>query len=284
MKTGLVLEGGAMRGLYTAGVIDVLMEYNIEVDAIVGVSAGAVFGCNFKSKQPGRVLRYNTAYCRDPRFAGIRSLIRTGDLFGVDFCYREIPEKLDLFDWKTFRENPVDFYVTCTDLETGKPVFKLCNQADPIEMKWMQASASMPLVSKVVEIEGRKYLDGGIADSIPISWIREEGYDKNIVILTQPDGYVKSQNSMLPLIRRIFRKYPDFVKAMENRHTRYNETIQELQQLTQEGNTLVIAPSTDLQMKHIERDTQKIKAIYELGRSDAKERLEDIKNFIITEL
>ena len=191
MKTGLVLEGGAMRGMFTAGVLDAMMNNNITVDGTIGVSAGATFGCNFKSKQIGRTIRYNMKYSKDPRYVGIRSLIKTGDLYGADFCYREIPEKLDVFDTKTYQENPMAFYVVATDVNTGKPVYHLCPTGEADDIEWYRASASMPLVSRIVKINGLELLDGGISDSIPIKKFREMGYEKNILILTQHDGYRK---------------------------------------------------------------------------------------------
>ena len=178
MKTGLVLEGGAMRGMYTAGVLDIFMENNITVDGAIGVSAGATFGCNFKSKQIGRSIRYNMKYSHDPRYVGIRSLIKTGDLYGADFCYKELPNKLDLFDVETYQKNPMEFYVVATDINTGKPVYHLCPDGDERDIEWYRASASMPLVSRIVKIDGIELLDGGIADAIPIHKFQEMGFEK----------------------------------------------------------------------------------------------------------
>ena len=147
MKTGLVMEGGAMRGLFTAGVIDVMMEKEIEFDGAIGVSAGAAFGCNYKSKQIGRALRYNINDCKDKRYCSMKSLITTGNLYGAEFCYHELPDKLDIFDCETFENNPMEFYLVCTDVLTGKPIYKKCEKADYDCLEWMRASASMPLAS-----------------------------------------------------------------------------------------------------------------------------------------
>ena len=163
VKTGLVLEGGAMRGMYTAGILDVLMEEKIQVDGVIGVSAGAVFGCNYKSGQIGRTLRYNMKFCGDKRYGTLHSLLKTGDIYDVDLCYHQIPEILDPFDNEAFVKNPAEFFVVCTDVETGKAVYHKCTDCGRDDLKWMQASASMPLVSKVVEIDGYKLLDGGVA-------------------------------------------------------------------------------------------------------------------------
>lgn len=167
MKTGLVLEGGAMRGMFTAGVMDVLMENGVDFDGVIGVSAGAAFGCNYKSKQIGRVIRYNTRFCADKRYGGLGSLVKTGDIYNTDFCYGTVPLELDPFDFTAYDANPQEFYVVCTDIESGQPVYhKYLGQSDH-GFDWIRASASMPLVSRIVEIEGRKLLDGGIADSSP---------------------------------------------------------------------------------------------------------------------
>ena len=168
MKTGLVLEGGAMRGMFTAGVLDVLMEHGLTTDGTIGVSAGAVFGCNFKSHQIGRVIRYNTEYCNDKRYASFRNLLRTGNLYSEDFCYHEVPEKLDPFDEEAFRASPMDFFVVCTDLRTGDPIYHKCRSGDAEDVRWMEASASMPLAAKAVRIGHYSLLDGGVADSIPV--------------------------------------------------------------------------------------------------------------------
>ena len=193
MKTGLVLEGGAMRGMFTAGVLDVLMEAGVAVDGAVGVSAGAAFGCNYKSRQIGRAIRYNMTYCRDPRYCSLRSLVRTGDLYGVDFCYRVIPMELDPFDVETFARNPMPFYAVCTDLRTGKPVYHLLQNGGEEDMAWIRASASMPMVSRIVRLDGHELLDGGIADSIPLRFFESIGYERNIVVLTQPQGFIKKR-------------------------------------------------------------------------------------------
>ena len=202
MKKGLILEGGAMRGMFTAGVIDVMMENRILFDGAVGVSAGAAFGCNYKSGQIGRVIRYNTKYCNDPRYCGIRSLIRTGNLYNTDFCYGEVPLKQDVFDFDAYKNNPMAFYVVCTDIETGKAVYRKYDGMEDHGFDWIRASASMPLVSQIVEIDGQKLLDGGIADSIPVRFFERIGYDRNIVVLTQPADYQKKKNRLMPLIRQ----------------------------------------------------------------------------------
>ena len=193
MKTGLVLEGGAMRGMFTAGVLDVLMEHGITVDGAIGVSAGAVFGCNYKSHQIGRPIRYSTEYCKDKRYASFGNLLRTGNLYSEQFCYHTVPEKLDPFDAKTFREDPMDFFLVCTDVRTGDPIYHKCRTGDAEDIQWMQASSSMPLAAKIVKIGHYQLLDGGIADSIPVRFFESIGYKRNLIVLTQPKGFVKKK-------------------------------------------------------------------------------------------
>lgn len=279
MKTGLVLEGGAMRGLFTAGVLDVLMEHGIPFDGAVGVSAGACFGCNYKSKQIGRAIRYNERFCKDKRYCSFYSLITTGDLYGAEFCYRTIPEELDIFDTKTFDENPMEFYVTCTDVETGKPVYKLCSTGENY-LEWMRASASMPLASRIVEIDGGKYLDGGISDSIPLRFFEDMGYEKNVVVLTRPEAYLKKPNSLMPIMRHAFKSYPAFLETLANRHAVYNETVSYIRQREKEGNVFVICPDAALPAGYTPRDKEKIRQTYELGRQKAFEQLSALEEFL----
>jgi len=280
MKVGLVMEGGSMRGMYTAGVMDVFLENNIEFDGGVGTSAGAVFGCNYKSKQIGRVIRYNKRFCGDKRYAGLGNWIKTGNVFGVDFCYRELPEELDVFDSEVYINSPMEFYVTCTDLETGKAVYKRCDTGKGEELEWMRASASMPIVSTIVRIGDKKLLDGGIADSIPLKFMEDAGYKYNVVILTRPDGYVKEKNSILPLVKLRYCKYPEFVKAVANRHIRYNECISYIKKQEKDGVAFVIRPSAALNVKTVEDSPERLQKAYDLGRSDAMNCLEQVKCFI----
>lgn len=280
MKTGLVMEGGALRGLFTAGVTDVMMENGITFDGAIGVSAGAAFGCNYKSNQPGRVLRYNTTYCKDPRYSGWRSFFKTGDIYGADFCYREIPTKLDIFDCEAFTASPMEFYVVATDIETGKAVYKSCKNGDETDLEWIRASASMPMVSRVVEIDGMKLLDGGIADSVPLKYFESIGYEKNVVILTQPQGFVKKKNNLLPLLKIALKKYPLTVKALAERHIDYNKTMEYISEREKAGSILVIRPPVALDISPIDHDPENICRIYGIGKETALKELERIKEFI----
>lgn len=269
-----------MRGLFTSGITDVMMENGIEFDGAVGVSAGAAFGCNYKSRQIGRAARYNIKYCRDKRYFGIWSLIFTGDLFGADFCYHKIPDELDLFDNDAYNANPMEFYVVCTDVRTGKPYYKICERADEKFPEWVRASSSLPLVSRIVEIDGMKLLDGGITDSVPLRFFETLGYDRNVVILTQPEGYVKGKTEMMPLMRAALRKYPEMIKAVENRPKMYNDTIQYIEEKERRGELFVLRPKEALPIKRTTKDCDKLRAVYALGRNAAEERLEELKQFL----
>ena len=280
MKTGLILEGGAMRGIFSAGVMDVMMENGIRFDGIVGVSAGAAFGVNYKSGQIGRAIRYNAKYCHDKRYCGIGSLLKTGNLFNTDFCYGEVPLKLDIFDFDAFEKDPTPFYITCTDVESGKPVYHEYTGRNDHGFDWIRASASLPLVSQIVEIDGAKLLDGGISDSIPVAYFESIGYTKNVVILTQPQNYRKEKNRMLPLIRMKYRKYPNLIKALENRHLMYNAELELIAKQEKRGELFVIRPDSPLPVKRAEKDPAKLKACYEIGRQTAEKELARLMAFM----
>ena len=279
MKKGLVLEGGAMRGLFTAGIIDVMMEAGVEPDGLIGVSAGAAFGCNYKSRQPGRAVRYNTRFAKDPRYSGLRSLIKTGDYFNAEFGYHIVPKEYDIFDTEAFEQNRLVFVFVCTDVMTGKAVYHQMDRVTFDELEWLRASASMPLASKVVEVGGRKLLDGGVADSIPLAYFERIGYERNVVILTQPEGYVKEPNRLMPLMRLALRKYPKMLEAMENRHLMYNQELEYVRLAEREGRCLVIRPDEKLPIGHISHDPENMRRVYEIGRRKGEKHLDQIIDF-----
>lgn len=279
-KKGLVLEGGAMRGMFTCGVLDVFMENGIEFDGAVGISAGACFGCNIKSRQPGRALRYNLRFAHDKRYCSVHSLITTGDLYNVDFCYKQIPQVLDPFDFAALKANPMEFYMGCTDIHTGEAVFVQLVDGSERDLKWMQASASMPLVSRPVQIDGGEYLDGGMSDSIPLKFLESKGFNRNIVILTQPRDYVKGPNKLIWLMKILLRKYPNLIKVMQNRHLMYNEETRYVFEQEKAGNTLVICPEKALGISRTEHDTSELQRVYDMGRRLATERLDEIRTFL----
>ena len=280
MKTGLILEGGAMRGMFTAGVIDVLMENSIEFDGIIGVSAGAAFGVNYKSKQIGRVLRYNTRFVRDKRYCGLRVLLKTGNIYSTQFCYGEVPLKHDIFDFDTFEKNPMEFYAVATDVESGKAVYHKYEGRADHGFDWIRASASMPLVSQFVEIDGQKLLDGGISDAIPVKYFESIGYTKNIAVLTQCKGYQKKKNGTMPLVKIKYRKYPKLIETLANRHLVYNDTLAYIEEKEQNGELFVIRPEHDLPVSRVEKDPEKLKEAYEIGRKTASNHLDKLQKFL----
>ena len=282
MKTGLVLEGGALRGLYTMGIVDVLIEEHIFFDGMIGVSAGAAFGCNYKSQQSGRVLRYNQRFAHDWRFCSVRSWLCTGDLFGADFGYHQVPEELDPFDFKAFNAHPTAFWLVATDVETGKAVYKQITKRMHMDevCEWIRASSSMPLVSQYVEINGQKLLDGGLADSIPLKFFNEQGYERNIVILTQPRSYTKQPNRLMPLMRMIYHRQPRFVETIARRHDMYNEQLRYVAEQEKMGKAFVIAPEAKLPIQHITHDPKRMQRTYDMGRQQALALLSQIKAFL----
>ena len=280
MKKGLILEGGAMRGMFSAGVIDVMMEHGITFDGAIGVSAGAAFGCNYKSKQIGRVIRYNTRFCQDKRYGGFRVLLKEGNFYSKQFCYEEVPLVHDVFDFDTYESNPMDFYVVATDVETGKAEYHILADRHDHGFEWIRASASMPLVSRMVEIDGRRYLDGALADSIPVQYFESLGYDLNVVILTQPLGYRKKRDTLYPVMKQYYSKYPRLVEAIATRHEQYNASLDHIAREEAEGKLIVLRPPEKLPIGRTEKNPEKLRQVYEIGRSVAQAHIEKIKAFL----
>lgn len=278
MKVGLVLEGGAMRGMYTAGVIDVFLENNIKVDCIIGVSAGALFGVNYCSNQKGRVLRYQKKYIKEKNYMGMRTLLKTGNIVNKEFAYYDIPLKLDVFDEKTFSKSKTDFYLVATNIETGEAEYKKIKNTEK-EIEYFCATAAMPFVSQIVEIDNKKYLDGALADSIPLSKMQEMGYDKIIVVLTKPSGYRKRKPPKV-LANKVYKEYPKLAETINTRHERYNATIDYIDELEKKKEILVIRPSRKVKMSRIEKNINKLQEMYDLGVEDTNKILNDLKQFI----
>lgn len=276
---GLVLEGGAMRGLFTAGIIDVMMQHDIWPDAVIGVSAGAAFGCNYKSRQVGRAIRYNKRFAQDARYSGLRSLLTTGDYFNAQFAYHTMPQTLDVFDDQAFNQNPMKFIAVCTDVETGKAVYKQLDTASEQTYDWIRASASMPLVSRIVELEGMKLLDGGVSDSIPLQYMESLGYHHNVVILTQPSGYQKEHNRLMPLMRLSLHKFPRMIEALDQRHIMYNQQLRYVEQAEHEGRCLVIRPDEKIPIGHISHNAMQMQKVYDMGHAAGERYIDRIKQF-----
>lgn len=278
MKTALVLEGGAMRGIYTAGVLDVLMDNKIKVDAIIGVSAGALFGINYISNQRGRAIRYNKNYIKNKEYMGLYSLLTTGNIMNKEFCFNKLIYELDKFDFETFKKSNTDFYVTVTNVDTGKAEYIKIKDIEK-ELEYLRASGSMPLVSEIVQINNKKYLDGGIADSIPVNKAIDLGFDRIIVVLTRHIEYRKKKISLLPY-KIMYRKYPEFINTVENRYINYNNTVEQIIREEENKNIFVIRPSKNPNIKRLEKDIHKVEETYNLGVNDAKSKLEDLINYI----
>lgn len=279
-SAGLVLEGGGYRGLYTAGVLDVWMERGVVFDHAVGVSAGAAFGCNLKSRQIGRAIRYNKRFCADPRYASMGNLIRTGDLFSKDFAYGEVPLRLDPFDAAAFSANPLRFTVVCTDVRTGEAVFHDLERGDARDIEWIRASASIPALSRPVELNGRALLDGGVADSIPLEWMLAHGYERTVVVLTQPAGFRKEPNSLMPLLRLLLRRYPRVVDELADRHVRYNRVLDRIAELEQAGSVFVLRPSESVALPATCKDPDELDRVYQVGRRDAAASLARLERYL----
>ena len=279
-RKGLVLEGGAMRGMFTCGVIDVFMENGISFDGAAGISAGATFGCNYKSRQIGRAIRYNKKYSKDWRYCSLRSLIKTGDLYGAEFCYHTMPEVLDPFDTETFKNDPMEFYIGATDVVTGEVRFHKCTDGGPADIEWMRASASMPVVSNIVSVDGYKMLDGGIVCSVPYEYMEEQGYNRNVIVLTRAKGYRKKKSPIVPLVKLVLRKYPEMGRAMAVRHIVYNNQMDEIERKEARGEVFVIRPPEDPGIGRTEKDPDELERVYQMGRSEAVRRLDEMREFL----
>ena len=267
-RLGLVLEGGGMRGLFTAGVLDTLYGMGVRFDGIIGVSAGAAFGCNYKSHQPGRVLRYNLRFCRDRRYWGLGSLLRTGDLFNAEFCYRTLPKVLDPWDGASFAADPTAFWAVATDADTGEPVYPKLEKADEAACDWIRASSSMPLVSRPVRIDGHRYLDGGMSDSIPLAKMQSLGFKRNVVILTRPAGYRKEPACLWPF-RPWLRRLPAVEAALRRRPEEYNRAVDFVEAEEAKGSVFVFRPSAELPIGRVSRSRRAVQAAYDLGKDAA---------------
>ena len=276
-KTGLVLEGGGMRGIYTAGVLDVFLEEGIAFDGVIGVSAGVVHGCSYLSGQRGRSIRYYKRYCRDWRFMSLWNFLLTGNMVGEKFCYHDLPDRLEPYDYEAFKRSKTEFYATCSNVETGRPEYlRLTDMRTHVDI--MRASASLPCISRIVRINGMKLLDGACTDSVPVRAFRRMGFRKNVVVLTRQEGYVKKAEASAMVKLRYFR-YPRFVRAVSRRHLDYNKTVRYIRRLEQAGEAFVLRPSKELTIGRMEHDPKKLQWTYDLGRLDTLRRLEELKQW-----
>ncbi|MCF2626140.1 patatin family protein [Fusobacterium perfoetens] len=279
MKIGLVLEGGGMRGIYTVGVLDTLLNYNYLADYLIGVSAGASNGVSYISGQKDRAKRTIINYIGDKRYLSISNYIKTGSLFGMDFLFKEIPEKLEIFDHDTFFRCKCDYRVGVTNVETGKEEY-YGKEALVKEDKniLLQASASIPMAAPIVNYKGKKYLDGGTADPIPIKKAFEDGCDKVIVVLTRDRNYKKKPTPAKPIYSFVFRKYPKMVELLKMRHQIYNDTLDFIKEMEREGKAFVIAPDKPIEIERFEKDKNRLLKIYSNAVRDTEKFWEKYKD------
>lgn len=280
MTVGLVLEGGGMRGLYTAGVLDAFLEAGIKVDGLVSVSAGALFGVNYLSEQPQRSLRYNKRFMGDRRYMSVWSWLTTGNFVNKDFAYYKVPMELDVFDQETFAKSGVPFYVVATDIETGQPDYiKIDNVFE--QMEAFRASSALPLVSKIIDYEGKRYMDGGLSDSIPVKFMQELGFDKLIVVLTRPEHYRKEASKTSEhLYKLLYRKYPDFIQVASNRHLHYNASMEQIESLEEQGQLFAIRPEVPLEVGRLEKDPEKFETIYQQGLEQMRREMTQLRAYL----
>lgn len=278
-KIGLILEGGGMRGIYTAGVLDFFIEKNIEVDVVIGVSAGVCHGASYVSKQYKRAYNTNIDYIDKKEYLSFRNFIKTGSIFGMDFMFQKIPNELNLYDYDTFKNSKTKFISVATNCDSGEAeYFHLKDlKKDTI---YMQASCSIPVLANIVNIDGYKLLDGGVTDSIPIEYAMKEGCEKVIVVLTRDETYKKSKQKFIPIIKLLYKKYPNLIKAIENRHNNYNNSLSIVNDLCKKDKALTIRPKNPVKVSQVEKDKNKLTSLYEEGYNDAKELYDDIINFI----
>lgn len=278
-KIGLILEGGGMRGIYTAGVLDFFIEKNIKVDITIGVSAGSCHASSYLSKQYKRAYNATVDYINDKRYLSFSNLIKTGSIFGMDFMFNKIPNELNIYDYDTFSKSKSKFVVVATNCETGSPEYFELKDLKK-EIIYMQASCSIPMFANIVEIDDFKLVDGGVSDSIPIEYALNQGYKKNIVVLTRDITYKKNKQKFLSIVNRKYKKYPNLIKAIENRHLNYNKSLNLVNQLEKDGDVLVIRPKKPVNVSQIEKNAKKLTSLYEEGYDDAKELYDKILDFI----
>lgn len=275
------MEGGGMRGLFTTGIIDVLLEQGIDFPCVVGVSAGACFGVNYKSRQIGRALRYNVQMVGNPEYMSLRSMLRTGEYINSNYCYHVVPTQIDVFDNQAYMSNPMEFHIVCTDISTGKPLYHKLDKVDHNGLDWIRASASLPIVSKPVFMDGTPLMDGGLSDSLPLRYIESLGYRRNVVILTQPLGYRKKPMKGIWLYRMLYPRYPKLAECLQNRHEMYNRELEYVERQAELGNVLLIAPPEPLKIGRVEQNPERMKAITQLGRDVAMQNLDRIRAFML---
>ena len=278
-NAGLILEGGGMRGVYTAGVLDAFLDAKIEFSSVYGVSAGSCHACSFLSKQRGRAYRVNVDYLDDPRYCGWKTYLKTGNIFGAKMLYSQIPDVLDPYDYQEFLKYKGKFFAVVTDVDTGEA--RYLRISDLRKQMWMiRASSSLPLLSKTIVVKGHSFLDGGVADSIPIQRSIKDGNRKNIVILTRDAQYRKGPNQWMPLVKLRYPHKKEFQAAMKNRYIVYNETLDFLKKAEAEGSVFVIRPESKVEVGRVEKDREKLHALYQQGLHDGEKSIKAMKEYL----
>ncbi|MDN7227586.1 patatin family protein [Planococcus sp. N064] len=280
MKSGLILEGGGMRGVYTGGVLEKFLEEEIFVDYIIGVSAGACNASSYVSRQTGRNHKVTIGSVHHPDYISVKNLLLKRELFGMNLIFDEIPNRLVPFDYNSFHDATEEFVIGATDCLTGKAVYFEKREHAKDVLAIVRASSSLPFMAKPVEFEGRLLMDGGVADPIPIRKALADSVTKPIIVLTKEKGYRKKKNSFARLMPALYRQFPGMVKSMESWSVRYNETMEFIEELEAEGKALVIQPSKFYKINSMERDIEKLTELYDQGYRDAEERMEEIIKFI----
>ncbi len=281
IKAALVLEGGALRGMYTSGVLDTFLKNNMEFECVAGVSAGALNAMSYISKQPGRSAKINLEYCDDPRYIGRKAFIKNKGIIGYDYLFGDISENKVPFDYKSFENTNQRFIIVTTNCEKAETEYLEKSNCNDL-FKAAQASSSMPLASAMVEINNNHYLDGAVTTSIPVKWALEQGYEKVVVVLTRDKTYRKPMlsNKMKKLYKLAYHKYPKLIEKLNTMPERYNKLQDEIIDLEKEGKIFIIRPEKEVTVSRLEKDKEKLENLYKEGIAEAEKNLDALKEYL----
>lgn len=281
IKAALVLEGGALRGMYTSGVLDTFLKNNMEFECVAGVSAGALNAMSYISKQPGRSAKSNLEYCDDPRYIGRKAFIKNKGIIGYDYLFGDISENKVPFDYKSFENTNQRFIIVTTNCEKAETEYLEKSNCNDL-FKAAQASSSMPLASAIVEINNNHYLDGAVTTSIPVKWALEQGYEKVVVVLTRDKTYRKPMlsNKMKKLYKLAYHKYPKLIEKLNTMPERYNKLQDEIIDLEKEGKIFIIRPEKEVTVSRLEKDKEKLENLYKEGIAETEKNLDALKEYL----